>query len=41
MASDATGLRIMDFHSSFRPEMVPFHVEKVDIMCRNMDDGEK
>lgn len=41
MAGNATGLRIVDLHRSFRPDLGPLHVEKVDIMCRNMDNGEE
>jgi hypothetical protein len=41
MASDAAGLRIVDLHRSFGPDLVSLNVEKVDIMCSDVENGEE
>lgn len=40
MASDATGLGIVDFHCSFGPDHVSLNIEEVDIMRTDVDNGE-
>jgi hypothetical protein len=41
MASDATRLRIVDLHGCFRPNLVPLDVEEVDVVCTDVNNGEK
>ena len=41
MASDATGLRIVDLNGRFRPKRIPLDVEEVDVVCTDVNNGEK
>ena len=41
MASDATCLRIVDFHRGFWTKQVSLNVEEIDVMSRDVDDGEE
>ena len=41
MTGNASGLCVMDFYGSFRPNLVPLDIEEVDIMGTHVDDGEE
>jgi hypothetical protein len=41
MAGDAAGLRIVDFHRGFGPDLVSLNIEEIDIVCRHVGNGEE
>ena len=41
VASNAAGLCIVDLYRRLRPDLVALHVEEVDIMCRDVENGEE